>query len=154
MKVNYLGGHPERHWGFWEDVTDSQGQYDIILCTPEPFSNNLGAAIGGIQKFGVPCRGRLHGLLAINEAHLIQSCLMKNGVLVSSITVTICVLINISLSWSYAGLHLTTWNLDPLWAIDALHSYSNMWCSGWAQTAAVCYIVSANKPIITSALQT
>lgn len=70
---SYLpGGHPERHWGFWEGVTDSQGQYDIILCTPESFSNNLGAAIGSLLKFEGP-RWRLHGLLAIDEAHLIQS---------------------------------------------------------------------------------
>ena len=45
-------------------------------------------------------------------------------------------------------------NLDLFCIIDALHGYSNMWYSGWAKTAAVCDIVSANKLNITSALQT
>ena len=45
--------------------------------------------------------------------------------------------------------------LYPFCAIDALHGYSSIWRSGWAQTAAVCDdIVSANKLNITSALQT
>ena len=44
----------------------SQGQYDIILCTPESFFDKLGQSKAMFKSLGVQV-----GLLAVDEAHLI-----------------------------------------------------------------------------------
>ena len=67
VKVTYLGSM-QKDTGVLGRV--SQGQYDIILCTPESFFNNLGQPKAVFKSLAVQ---RKIGLLAVDEAHLIWS---------------------------------------------------------------------------------
>ena len=65
LKATYLGSM-QKDAGVMGEV--SQGQYDIILCTPESFFDKLGQPKAVFKSLGVQ---KKIGLLAVDEAHLI-----------------------------------------------------------------------------------
>ena len=67
VKVTYLGSM-QKDPGIMGKV--SQGQYDIVLSTPESFFDNLGQPKAVFKSLGVQ---KKIGLLAIDEAHLIRA---------------------------------------------------------------------------------